>query len=339
MNNKPVLGSSEQLFRSAFSGMSREEALAFISRLYDAQAAGAKLWSDSELIHRFLQQCSRTGSNETIRGYGRDLRSLVEWLDIQCPGKPLRCLDPALAENAVDDLRTQVQQGVIAQRTFNRRFAAWSSLYQWASEPCRSPLSGVTRNPLPRKCFLTVPRTSRALTGQELERVLDVIADAAREGDPVAARDYIIVRLSYLIGCRVSELARLRWEDIEPLTDGAQVHLLGKGSKRRTVRVSAETLALIEALGRREPKAWLFPSRRKSGPMSRQAIGDRLRIWGECAGVSLHHNKLRHSHATHAIRSGVDVFTLQRTLGHSSVATTAIYVATEPSDSSSLRLQ
>ena len=46
----------------------------------------------------------------------------------------------------------------------------------------------------------------------------------------------------------------------------------------------------------------------------------------------------RHSHATHAVRRGVDVFTLQSTLGHASSATTGHYVAANPEDSSSLRL-
>ena len=45
-----------------------------------------------------------------------------------------------------------------------------------------------------------------------------------------------------------------------------------------------------------------------------------------------------HSHATHAVRRGVDVFTLQSTLGHASSATTGHYVAANPEDSSSLRL-
>ena len=39
-----------------------------------------------------------------------------------------------------------------------------------------------------------------------------------------------MVRGSYLLGCRVSELCRLRWEDIEPLDEGGNVRLLGKGS-------------------------------------------------------------------------------------------------------------
>ena len=49
-------------------------------------------------------------------------------------------------------------------------------------------------------------------------------------------------------------------------------------------------------------------------------------------------HRSRHTHATHAIRRGVDVFTLQATLGHSSSATTGNYVASNPRDSSSLRL-
>jgi hypothetical protein len=40
----------------------------------------------------------------------------------------------------------------------------------------------------------------------------------------------------------------------------------------------------------------------------------------------------------HSIRRGVDVFTLQVTLGYSSSSTTAGYVAAYPADSSALRL-
>jgi integrase/recombinase XerD len=60
---------------------------------------------------------------------------------------------------------------------------------------------------------------------------------------------------TYLIGCRVSELARLRWCDVEAIEGGGQVHLLGKGSKARTVRISADTLTLLETLGRRTADA------------------------------------------------------------------------------------
>ena len=53
--------------------------------------------------------------------------------------------------------------------------------------------------------------------------------------DRNAVRDYALVRGSYLLRCRVAEMASIHWKDIEVLSDGGQIHLLGKGSKARTV--------------------------------------------------------------------------------------------------------
>ena len=130
----------------------------------------------------------------------------------------------------------------------------------------------------------------------------------------------------------------MRWADIEVFDDGGQIHLFGEGSKRRVVRVSSDTLALFEGLGRGEAEAYVFPSPRGKGHLTRQAIGHVCRKWGRAAGFHVHPHQLRHSHATHAVQRGVDVFTLQETLGHSSSATTGHYVASNPRDSSSLRL-
>ena len=321
-----------------FAGMDRCEAIAFVSRMFDAAQAGAAVWPDGELVRRFLAACSRTGSDETRRGYQREIRRLVEWRDLHHPNVPLRLLDPAIAQDFVDHLLSQVNAGEMKPRTFNRRVAAVSALYRWASEPCRSGVSGVPRNVMPRRSMLQAAKCTRALAEPDLDAVLGVIANAARNGCRVAARDYAMVRGSFLLGCRVSELARLRWCDVEAIDGGGQVHLLGKGSKARTVRISPTTLELFEALGRGAADEWLFPSRRTGGHLTRQAIADRMKRWGQQAGVHVHPHKLRHTHATVAIRRGVDVFCLQQTLGHSSSATTSGYVASNPADSSSLRL-
>ena len=156
--------------------------------------------------------------------------------------------------------------------------------------------------------------------------------------DPKAQRDYVLIKGAYLLGCRVSEIAVIRWKDIEVLSDGGQIHLLGKGRKARTVRVSSDTLELFQSLGRGEADSYVFPSPRGEGHLTRQAIGDVCRKWGRAAGFHVHPHQLRHSHATHAVQRGVDVFTLQATLGHSSSATTGHYVASNPRDSSSLRI-
>jgi site-specific recombinase XerD len=321
-----------------FQGMDRAEAMAFISRMFDAAQVGSVVWDDEELIRRFLSACSRTGSAETRSGYAREIRHLLSWRDQLHPGLPLRLLDPAIVQDWVDSLLQLVEAEKLKPRSFNRRLAACSALYRWASEPCRSAASGIPRNPFPRRAMLQASKCTRAVPEAELEAVIGFMATAARNGSRTAKRDLVLVRASYLIGARVSEIARLRWRDIESLDEGGQVHLLGKGGKARTVRISTATLQLIESLGRGEPEAWLFPSSRHDGPMSRQAIADRMRRWGQEVDVHLHPHKLRHTHATQAIRRGVDVFTLQATLGHSSSATTSGYVASNPADSSSLRL-
>ena len=323
---------------AVFVGLDKAEALAYVSRLFDAAQAGAVLWGDKLLLKRFLEQCSRTGSKETQDGYRRELRHFVRWRDRNHPHLHLRELDPALVDDWVSLLREQVTNGHLKPRSFNRRISAVSALYRWASEPTRSAVSGVPRNPIPRRTGMSAPKLAKPLAESDLTSVLGVISAAKVKGSAIAARDYVMVRGSYLLGCRVSELCRLRWEDIEPLDEGGNVRLLGKGSKPRTIRVSTATLELFESLGRGEPEDWLFPSNKRKGPLTRQAVAARMAMWGRVAGFHVHPHQLRHSHATHSVQRGCDVFTLQATLGHSSSATTGHYVASNPRDSSSLRL-
>ena len=56
-------------------GMDKAEALAYVSRLFDAAQAGAAVWGDALLIKRFITQCSRTDSEATRAACRFDLRS------------------------------------------------------------------------------------------------------------------------------------------------------------------------------------------------------------------------------------------------------------------------
>ena len=319
------------------SGMDKAEALAFVSRLFDAASNGHSLWGDRLLLRRFLSQCSRTNSQETRDGYMRDLRHLTRWRDRHCPDLLIRELDPPMVQNWIDDLRGQVDAGEIKRRTFNRRLSVVSALFRWASEPSRSGVTGIGRNPVPGKSHLVGGKEGKAMSEDDLSKLLGVVA-SSRDRSARNNRDFVLIRGSYLLGARVSEVARLQWCDVEPLDDGGQIHLLGKGSKARTVRVSADTLQLFESLGRASESDYLFPSSRTKSHLTRQAINYTMRKWGQKAGVDVHPHQLRHSHATHAIRRGCDVFVLAGSLGHASTSTTAHYVAANPKESSSLRL-
>jgi integrase len=317
--------------------MDKAEALAYVSRLFDAAQAGAAVWGDKLLIQRFIRQCSRTGSKATQDGYRFEVREFTRWRDRHHPHLHLREMNPAFCQDWVDELRREVEAERMKPRTFNRRVAAISSLYRWASDPSRSAVSGVPRNPIPSRSQLHAEKSTRGLSEEQFGLLLAAITRAVPV-DRNAFRDYALIKGSYLLGCRVSEIAAVRWKDIEALDDGGQIHLFGKGSKRRTVRISPATLELFQGLGRGDAEDFVFPSPRRDGHLTRQAIGDVCRKWGKAAGFHVHPHQLRHTHATHSIRRGVDVFTLQATLGHSSASTTGGYVAANPGDSSSLRL-
>ena len=70
--------------------MDKAEALAYVSRLFDAAEAGAVLWGDALLIKRFISQCSRTGSKATQDGYRFEIREFTRWREFNHPNLHLR---------------------------------------------------------------------------------------------------------------------------------------------------------------------------------------------------------------------------------------------------------
>lgn len=90
----------------------------------------------------------------------------------------------------------------------------------------------------------------------------------------------MLVKGSYILGAQVSEIPRLKWGDIEWLSNGGQVHLLGKGSKALVVLVSRETVELFEPLSRGAASEFIFKGHRSGTHLTRQAIAFAIRKWG-----------------------------------------------------------
>ena len=109
-------------------------------------------------------------------------------------------------------------------------------------------------------------------------------------------------------------------------SNGGQIHLLGKGRKARTVQCPV-TRSNPPVLGAAKRQLCISESRERG---TSHSTGD-WRCLSKWAGqqdfTSIH--QLRHSHTTRCKR-GVDVFTLQATLGHSS--TIGDYVASNAQD-------
>jgi len=138
-----------------------------------------------------------------------------------------------------------------------------------------------------------------------------------------------MLMLAYASGLRVSELVRLRIEDI----DGTRnlIHIRdAKGKKDRYTVFPQSLLAQLITywktykLGTR---GWLFPGEKVDKHLaarSIQAVLTRaIRASGITKPVSMH--SLRHSFATHLLEHGTDLRYIQALLGHQSVRTTEVY--------------
>ena len=137
-----------------FWGMDKAEALAYVSRLFDAAAGRCRPLGRrpaDQAVPGPVQSAPAEGDPGRLP---REIREFVRWRDRNHPHLHLREINPAFCQDWVSQLREQVEAGLMKPRTFNRRIAAISSLYRWAAEPSRSAVTGVPRNPMPPRSLL-----------------------------------------------------------------------------------------------------------------------------------------------------------------------------------------
>lgn len=153
----------------------------------------------------------------------------------------------------------------------------------------------------------------------EVERLLEA---------PTNVKHRVLLMTCYATGVRASELVHLRVEDIH--SERMQVHVrLGKGAKDRYTLLSPRLLEQLRAYWQTcRPRPWLFLGRDRTGPLPVATAQKIYYTAKRRAGIQRGHgiHTLRHSFATHLMEAGVDLPTLQRLLGHTSLATTAKYL-------------
>ena len=137
----------------------------------------------------------------------------------------------------------------------------------------------------------------------------------------------MLLRTAYAAGLRLSEVLHLQVGHI----DSARMllHVVrGKGAKDRLVPLSPQLLHELRAYWQTcRTRTWLFPGQPPEKPLHGVSVQRALQRAAQQAGlrkrVSPH--TLRHSYATHLMEAGVDLFTIQKLLGHRDLATTAMY--------------
>ncbi|MDP2347049.1 MAG: site-specific integrase [Gammaproteobacteria bacterium] len=177
-------------------------------------------------------------------------------------------------------------------------------------------------------------KQAKVLTQTEIKRLLRVVSTTKH-----AARNRLVVMLSYLAGLRACEIASLLVGDVINLVgDSCEVKTevvlkssQTKGKKAQTVVLSSQLRKEIadyyqKAMLLVDPTDYLISSQKKSG-FSSQTIQNLFRELYQEAGIS---NASSHSgrrfFVTNLSEKGVSVRVIQELARHSSLATTQRYI-------------
>ncbi|MBO7684347.1 MAG: tyrosine recombinase XerC [Kiritimatiellae bacterium] len=286
------------------------------------------------LVARFLQSmlAERNVSANTVDGYAIDLSQLVAttWGGSAAPPYPWRSLSEQDARRFLSSFVTggasaagaTVRRKLAAARTFCRFLQREGVLSD-------NPFS-LLRGPKRAK---TLPKV---LSVGDAERFFAQPLRDLRDGTVAeypALRDAALFEALYSTGCRISEMASVKWGEID-FRRGTLI-VTGKGSKERLVILGRQAVAALERLRRTaaaaDPafaadNAAVFLTDRM-GKFSARFAERRMKRYLAEAGLptDLTPHKLRHSFATHLLDAGADLRSVQEMLGHASLATTQIY--------------
>ncbi|MEO6973251.1 MAG: tyrosine recombinase XerC [Rhodoferax sp.] len=282
-----------------------------------------------ELVERYLEhvRVEKRLAQRTVELYALDLQKLAGFAD------QAKVELTQVQNTHIRRWVAQMHSGGRSGRGIALILSGWRGFYRWlgregrvASNPVQDVRSPKSPKPLPK-----------ALS---VDDAVQLASYHSEGGDPwLEARDAAMVELLYGCGLRVGELVGLDvqasvaargWIDL----DGAEAHVLGKGSKRRSTPVGAKALQALQGwLGLRSQAAGvpaaasaLFVGRNGTR-LSAQSVWQRLRRRSLQAGLAtpVHPHMLRHSFASHLLQSSSDLRAVQELLGHASITTTQVY--------------
>lgn len=240
-----------------------------------------------------------------------------------------------------------------SSRTIARALSAWRGWYDWLTEKdarreakAEKVSANLIANPVDDvkapKRLKTLPKALSV--EQALSLVSQAVSEAQEKKDLETTRDAAIIDLLYSSGLRLSELLGIDvmqskdrqhesagWLD----WDAAEVTVLGKGGKRRSVPVGGPAMQSLRiwrvmrnATESANQSIALFISA-TGARLSPRTVQARLRGLAIRAGLPthVHPHMMRHSFASHVLQSSQDLRAVQEMLGHASITSTQIYTS------------
>jgi integrase/recombinase XerD len=274
-------------------------------------------------LHYLRAECGMAAN--TVLAYRNDIRQFLDWLP-ERGNPPLQRIDLRVLAAWLEFLRDKG----LAATTIARRLVALKMFFRYLV------LDGVLAESAVE--LLSSPKLWQYLPTVLSPETVDRLLAAPCNEDNYPLRDRALLAVLYATGCRASEVAGLKRQDVH--LEENYCRCLGKGNKERIVSLNPVAVAALEAYlrherphlaGLRDPEG-LFLSR-TGKPMSRIVVWMLVKKYAGRIGATkrISPHTLRHSFATHMLAGGAEIRALQELLGHASIRTTQIYTQVEHS--------
>lgn len=287
----------------------------------------------SQLVTNFLNYLltEKRVSENTFDAYKRDI-SQVEAYATAC-AKNVEDLEHMDLVEFLSDLHSKKNTA----STIARKVATMKHFFNFIHKKYTLPNKGI---------FLETPKKEKRLPHYLQESEISKLFQAAQEDSSEhGIRNYIMLLLLYSSGVRITELVSLTMDDVDIKHNCIKVK--GKGSKERLVPVPEHVIKIIEEyIATTYPKLLIKNNHKIDTPflfptyydgqlkaMTRQSFWIYLKRIAIEAGITqdFSPHTLRHSLATHLLKNGLHLRSLQTLLGHEQLSTVQIYTHVDTS--------
>ena len=227
-------------------------------------------------------------------------------------------VDSIITDNVREYLSHLMNERRLADSTLQTQINTLRSFFDWLlieERIAKNPMAKIKSPKIDKK------GARQALTQEELEKFRDVCQDY---------RAKAVVEFLVSSGCRLGEIVGIELNNVNFYERSLTV--LGKGHKERTVYFSTRAKHMVEKyVDERRGGSALFTSTKcPYGPISPRAIQSLLGSISARSGLTrkVHPHLLRHTFASLALNSGMDLTVIQKLLGHTDISTTQIYADT-----------
>lgn len=214
----------------------------------------------------------------------------------------------------------------LGSSTISKIIAIVKSFFNYLEEEDITVKNPTRKIKVPKK-INNIPSVMSKYEVDSVIRSVDFAPSRCRKN---AVRDKLVLSLLYYTGIRRNELLNLNWTDLN-LSKSTMIIMSGKGGKDRLIPLhKAVTKLLDKYLEQRLPlKTEALIVGEQGRRMYKCSFTNLLKMYLAISGLKKKGytaHSFRHSFATHLVEAGVDLFKVQKLLGHSSLDTTKIYI-------------